>query len=135
MSPSHNRRVAPPRAPPQPPEYMVCDAIEVRESIEAKGDMDEDVEMGDAGAPRDAVGSTAKSGAVADAETTDAGTNVDADAEAEGEPGDDIDADGDPDDEVVRDDGTKDMLSLIRETSEYLCDYKITLDGEYVQLR
>jgi chromatin structure-remodeling complex subunit RSC1/2 len=73
---------------------MRGDAIEVRESIEAKGDMDDDVEMEDA----------------------DKG-DVDADGES------DVDADGEPDD-VEPERGPKSLLQLIESSAHYLSNYE-----------
>lgn len=96
---------------------MPGDAIEVRESIEAKGDVDEDVEMEDA---EDAT------------RPNDGDDAADADADAD----DDVDADGEPDDDAdvaqEYDNSARDLLQLIRETSEYLCRFTIKVDGEYV---
>lgn len=95
---------------------MPGDAIEVRESIEAKGDVDDDVEMEDADSP------TRRDGRDADA---------DADADADGDA--DMDADGEPDDmteQARQEEDWRDLLQLIRDTSEYLCRYTIKIDGE-----
>jgi chromatin structure-remodeling complex subunit RSC1/2 len=104
---------------------MAGDAIEVRESIEAKGDVDKDVEMEDA---IDAAGDVVEEDAEADADA-DAEADPDAEGEvdADGEP--DVDADGEPDDgdaQPARD--TKDLLNLIDETQSYLSNY----EEEYV---
>lgn len=108
---------------------MAADAIEVRESIEAKGDaVDVEMEDADGSAPRGTEDADADAGADADAD-------ADADMDAEGE----VDADGEPDDDDDGDpmqqdesDSSRDMLQLIRETSEYLCRYTIKVDGECV---
>ncbi|KAM7196321.1 hypothetical protein V8F33_006230 [Rhypophila sp. PSN 637] len=103
-----------------------ADAIEVRESIEAKGDPEPgDVEMEDAdgSAPRDTEDPEADADADADADM-DAEGEVDADGEA------DEDEDEDDGDAMQQDDSSRDMLQLIRETSEYLCRYTIKVDGE-----
>ena len=103
---------------------MAGEAIEVRDSIEAsieaKGD--DDLEM------RDADGDLVVDDEDADADgdvdmDADGDADADADADADGE----VDADGEPDDEadVGRDDSSRDMLQLIRDTSEYLCSYKL----------
>jgi hypothetical protein len=103
---------------------MAGGEIEVRESIEAKGDMD--TEMSDApnapNAPNhlnvDALGDVDAEGDIeVDADSVD-----DADADADGEPDDDA---------ILAQDDSKDLTGLIRDTSEYLCAYKINLDGEY----
>ena len=76
-------------------------SIEVRDSIEAKGANDEDVEMEDAGDQMD--------------------IDADADADAEGEE----DAEGEPDDgEPSRSSSDpKNLLQVIDNTSQYLCNY------------
>jgi len=103
---------------------MPGDAIEVRESIEAKGDVDEDIEMEDA------------DGSATPRKNKDKNKDKDADGDIKmgGASGTgDVDADGEPDDEVAQtqqDDSQRDLLQLIRETSEYLCRYTIKIDGE-----
>ncbi|KAL2132869.1 hypothetical protein VTI74DRAFT_3215 [Chaetomium olivicolor] len=96
---------------------MPGDAIEVRESIEAKGDADDDVEMPDADTP-----------ARSENDTKDVDAERDADAD------DDVDADGEPDDEALeqarQEEEWKNTLQLIKDTSEYLCHYTIKVDGE-----
>ncbi|KAK4228205.1 hypothetical protein QBC38DRAFT_362517 [Podospora fimiseda] len=114
---------------------MPADAtsIEVRESIEAKGDIDDDVEMEDAVEyRRPATTATTTTDADADAD-------ADGDIDAEGEPDDDIEVRGgglDDDDEEDEDevDGQRDVLQLIKDTSEYLCRYTIKVDGEDEEL-
>lgn len=84
-------------------------SIEVRDSIEAKGTNDEDVDMEDAENQMDV-----------DADA-DADADVDADADAEGEE----DADGEPDD-VVPSRSSKDprdLVQIIESTSNYLCNF------------
>jgi chromatin structure-remodeling complex subunit RSC1/2 len=112
---------------------MAGDAIEVRESIEAKGDVNEDVEMKDAHdaiTPKlDARNSDAKNEADADAE---ADPDADADADADGEVDEEVDAEGeeenDEDDEgrqsVPVSNSHKDLINLIRECADYLCEYE-----------
>ncbi|KAK0713780.1 hypothetical protein B0T26DRAFT_873826 [Lasiosphaeria miniovina] len=102
---------------------MAGDAIEVRESIEAKVTSNNgDVEMKDAdNAPR-----KVREDVDADADA-DADADVDADADA------DADADGESDedmDDAQHDDSSPDILQLIKETSEYLCHYTVKVDGE-----
>ncbi|KAL2151607.1 hypothetical protein VTH82DRAFT_6705 [Thermothelomyces myriococcoides] len=97
---------------------MANDAIEVRESIEAKGDVDEDVEMEDADSPARREG---------DEMVVDGNGDQDADADA------DADADGEPDDmdeQARQEEELRNLLQLIRDTSEYLCRYTIKVDGE-----
>ena len=112
------------------------DAIEVRESIEAKGDADKDVTMTDATA--DAINQKAVTDAPADFdEDADADADADIDAEgdvdAEGEPDDaadaDADADGEPDDDNTdmaqqRRRDIRELHNLIDECQAYLCTYK-----------
>ncbi|KAL2185938.1 hypothetical protein L209DRAFT_754425 [Thermothelomyces heterothallicus CBS 203.75] len=95
---------------------MANDAIEVRESIEAKGDVDEDVEMEDADSP-----------ARREDDEMVVNGNGDQDADA------DADADGEPDDmdeQARQEEELRNLLQLIRDTSEYLCRYTIKVDGE-----
>ncbi|KAK3391632.1 hypothetical protein B0T20DRAFT_489797 [Sordaria brevicollis] len=98
------------------------DAIEVRESIEAKGGADDDVEMEDADAkddkPRKSTRSRNKDVKMADGEEDD---DDDDDEEEEDE---------DEDEDEEESDSAKDLLQLIRDTSEYLCRYTIKVDGE-----
>ena len=103
---------------------MPADAIEVRESIEAKGDVDDDVEMEDADSPVRRADDEMDLDADADA---DADGDEDADADA------DADADGEPDDigdEARQEEEWRNILQLIKDTSEYLCHYTIKVDGE-----
>ena len=103
---------------------MPADAIEVRESIEAKGDVDDDVEMEDADSPVRRADDEMDLDADADA---DADGDEDADADA------DADADGEPDDigdEALQEEEWRNILQLIKDTSEYLCHYTIKVDGE-----
>jgi len=93
---------------------MAGDAIEVRESIEAKGD----VEMQDANP-------VARRGP--DPSLDPAGSDIDADGDV------DMDAEGSPDDDsrqAQQDQSSIDLLQLIKEVSEYLCQVKTTIDGE-----
>ncbi|AEO60256.1 hypothetical protein MYCTH_108504 [Thermothelomyces thermophilus ATCC 42464] len=95
---------------------MANDAIEVRESIEAKGDVDEDVEMEDADSP-------------AHREDDEMVVNGNGDQDADA----DADADGEPDDmdeQARQEEELRNLLQLIRDTSEYLCRYTIKVDGE-----
>lgn len=105
---------------------MAGEAIEVRDSIEAsiEAKVDDDLEM------RDAEGDLVVDDEDADADAdgdvdmdADGDGDADGDADADGE----VDADGEPDDEadLGRDDSSRDMLQLIRDTSEYLCAYKL----------
>lgn len=99
---------------------MPADAIEVRESIEAKGDMDDDIEMEDADSPVRRAD---------DAMDLDADAHGDEDADADA----DADADGEPDDigdEARQEEEWRNVLQLIKDTSEYLCHYTIKVDGE-----
>lgn len=107
---------------------MEGDAIEVRESIEAKGNKDEDVVMGDA------TDATNERGASADADA-DADADAEGDVDAEGEPDEeaDADADADADAEGEPDDGDsntqqrrdqRELLNLIDATQSYLSNYK-----------
>jgi chromatin structure-remodeling complex subunit RSC1/2 len=113
---------------------MAGDAIEVRESIEAKGDADDDVVMADAiDAKREEV-----------VEDADAPAEEDADADAEGEldadgePDEELDADADADADGEPDDGDstqrrrdlRELLNLIDETQSYLSNYQ----EEYVMV-
>lgn len=101
---------------------MANDAIEVRESIEAKGDVDDDVEMEDADSPAHREHGEMDVDAEGD---QDADGDADADADA--------DADGEPDymDEQARqEEEWRNLLQLIKDTSEYLCRYTIKVDGE-----
>lgn len=93
------------------------DAIEVRESIEAKGDVDDDVDMEDAEAKDDEPRKP---------------TDKDQDADMADDREDDEDENHDQDEEES--DSAKDLLQLIRDTSEYLCRYTIKVDGESVTL-
>lgn len=97
------------------------DAIEVRESIEAKGDVDDDVDMEDADAKDDEP-----------RKPTD--KDHDADMADNREDDEDEDQDQDEEDEEEESDSAKDLLQLIRDTSEYLCRYTIKVDGESVTL-
>jgi len=120
---------------------MAADAIEVRESIEAKGDAG-DVDMDDVDDSNRARKGLELGNPIPDADAdADADADLDADADADADvdmdaDGDaDADADGDPDedsDEMQQDDSSRDMFQLIRDTSEYLCRYTITMDGECV---
>jgi chromatin structure-remodeling complex subunit RSC1/2 len=95
---------------------MPGDAIEVRESIEAKGDVDDDIEMEDADSPE---------------RRQDEDVDMDADGDADA----DADADGEPDDmdeQARQEEEWRNTLQLIKDTSEYLCRYTIKVDGEYV---
>jgi chromatin structure-remodeling complex subunit RSC1/2 len=98
---------------------MANDAIEVRESIEAKGDVDDDdMDMEDA-----------DSSAHRDADAMDVDADGDADPDADG----DADADGELDDmseEARKEEEWRNTLQLIKDTSEYLCRYTIKVDGE-----
>ncbi|KAK4156835.1 hypothetical protein C8A00DRAFT_40741 [Chaetomidium leptoderma] len=102
---------------------MSNDAIEVRESIEAKGDVndvndDDDVEMEDAYSP-----------ARKEDEDEDADGEADADADVDM----DVDADGEPDDvseQTRQEEEWRNILQLIKDTSEYLCRYTIKVDRE-----
>ena len=78
-------------------------SIEVRDSIEAKGTNDEDVDMEDA------------------ENQMDVDADADADADAEGEE----DADGEPDDAAPSrsSKGPRDLVQVIENTSNYLCNY------------
>lgn len=96
------------------------DAIEVRESIEAKGDADDDVEMEDADAKDDEPRKPANK-------------NVNKDM-ADDRDADDDEEDEDEDEDEEESDSAKDLLQLIRDTSEYLCRYTIKVDGESVTL-
>jgi chromatin structure-remodeling complex subunit RSC1/2 len=120
---------------------MVGDAIEVRESIEAKGGLDDegvDMEDADQVAPRQRQLQLRESRAAAqrdqgkDADAdADAEADADADADADMEDADaDADADGEPDNDEAQDDAKTDMFQLIQDTSKYLCSYTIQLDGE-----
>ncbi|KAK3384811.1 hypothetical protein B0H63DRAFT_471677 [Podospora didyma] len=100
---------------------MAGDAIEVRESIEAKAVSDDDVDMDDADTRRGDDDSDAD--ADADADMDDEG---DVDADGEPDEGDDVDDDMDE----QQDEGSRDMLLLIKDTSEYLCRYTVKADGE-----
>jgi hypothetical protein len=64
----------------------------------------------------------------------DAGADADADADADGDA--DADADGEPDDDMDdqarQEEEWRNILQLIKDTSEYLCHYTIRVDGEYV---
>lgn len=93
---------------------MAGDAIEVRESIEAKGD----VEMSDA---QDTV--------AARRYKDDADADADGDIDADGDV--DMDAEGEPDDDVdqAQNQESIDLLQLIKQTTEYLCDYTVN-EGE-----
>ncbi|KAK3487219.1 hypothetical protein B0T13DRAFT_491774 [Neurospora crassa] len=92
------------------------DAIEVRESIEAKGDVDDDVDMEDADAKDDEPRKP---------------TDKDQDADMAGDREDAEEEDHDQDEEDEEEsDSAKDLLQLIRDTSEYLCRYTIKVDGE-----
>ncbi|KAK3348119.1 hypothetical protein B0H65DRAFT_508072 [Neurospora tetraspora] len=91
------------------------DAIEVRESIEAKGDVDDDVEMEDADANDDDKRKAA---------------DKDQDADMADDREDDDEEDEDEDEDEEESDSAKDLLQLIRDTSEYLCRYTIKVDGE-----
>lgn len=95
------------------------DAIEVRESIEAKGDVDDDVEMEDADANDDDKRKAA---------------DKDQDADMADDREDDDEEDEDEDEDEEESDSAKDLLQLIRDTSEYLCRYTIKVDGESVTL-
>ncbi len=101
---------------------MPADAIEVRESIEAKGDVDDDVEMEDADSPVRRGDDEMDLDADADADG-DEDADADADADADGEP-DDIS------DEARQEEEWRNVLQLIKDTSEYLCHYTIKVDGE-----
>lgn len=93
---------------------MAGDAIEVRESIEAKGD----VEMQD-------VGDVARHDPGADLDAT--GSDVDADGDV------DMDAEGSPDydaHQTQQDQSSIDLLQLIKEVSEFLCQVTVPIDGE-----
>lgn len=94
---------------------MAGDAIEVRESIEAKGD----VEMSDV---QDTVAARRYSKDDGDA---DADGELDADGDF------DMDADGEPDDdaEQAQNQESIDLLQLIKQTTEYLCEYTVN-EGE-----
>ena len=97
---------------------MPADAIEVRESIEAKGDVDDDVEMEDADSP---------------VRRADDEMDLDADALGDEDADADADADGEPDDmgdEARQEEEWRNVLQLIKDTSEYLCHYTIKVDGE-----
>jgi chromatin structure-remodeling complex subunit RSC1/2 len=99
---------------------MPGDAIEVRESIEAKGDVDDDIEMEDADSPE---------------RKQDEDVDMDADGDADGHADADTDADGEPDDmdeQARQEEEWRNTLQLIKDTSEYLCRYTIKVDGEYV---
>lgn len=106
---------------------MAGDAVEVRESIEAKGDVNEDVEMKDA---PDAITpkletrhSDAKNEADAEADPdADADGEVDDEADAEGEEDHDDDAEGRQ--SVPVSNSHKDLINLIRECADYLCEYE-----------
>lgn len=105
---------------------MANDAIEVRESIEAKGDVDDDIEMDDA---------DAESPARREDEDVDMDADGDADADADADGDADADADGEPDDmdeQARQEEEWRNILQLIKDTSEYLCHYTINVDGEYV---
>lgn len=107
---------------------MANDAIEVRESIEAKGDVDDDIEMDDA----DAESPARREDEDVD---MDADGDADADADADGDADADADADGEPDDmdeQARQEEEWRNILQLIKDTSEYLCHYTINVDGEYV---
>ena len=98
------------------------DANEVRESIEAKGDVNDDVEMedADAGAKDDQPRKAAK---------RDHDTDM-----ADDRDDDDDEEDEDEDEDEEESDSARDLLQLIRDTSEYLCRYTIKVDGESVTL-
>jgi chromatin structure-remodeling complex subunit RSC1/2 len=111
---------------------MAGDAIEVRESIEAKGDADKDVTMTDAvdapneNADEDAPGEEDAEGEDVDAEG-EPDDEVDADADADGEADPDADAEGEPDDGDVAAQQRRDirqLIHLIDECQAYLSNYK-----------
>jgi chromatin structure-remodeling complex subunit RSC1/2 len=112
---------------------MANDAIEVRESIEAKGDVDDDIDMEDADSPARKEDEDVDMDGDGDA---DAGADADADADADGDGDADADADGEPDDDMDdqarQEEEWRNILQLIKDTSEYLCHYTIRVDGEYV---
>lgn len=98
----------------------MVDAIEVRETIEAKGDVDDDIDMDDADSPMRN-------------ENDEMDVDVDGDADADGEADADADADGEPDDmgeEARQEEEWRNLLQVIKDTSEYLCQYTIKVDGE-----
>lgn len=101
------------------------DAIEVRESIEAKGDVDDDVEMEDADA--DAKDNEPRKAA-------NKGKDADMAHDRDNDDDDEKDQDEDEDEDEEESDSAKDLLQLIRDTSEYLCRYTIKVDGESVTL-
>jgi len=93
----------------------VGDAIEVAESIEAKGDVEMEDTNDRAARPDD----------------SDVDADADEDVDADGDI--DMDAEGEPDDDaeqVQQDQSSVDLLQLIKDTSEYLCQYTIQVDGE-----
>ncbi|KAK4099865.1 hypothetical protein N658DRAFT_147231 [Parathielavia hyrcaniae] len=97
---------------------MPADAIEVRESIEAKGDVDDDIEMEDADSP-------------ARNKNEDVDMDADGDADADADP--DADAEGEPDDmdeHARQEQNWRNTLQLIKDASDYLCRYTIKVDGE-----
>jgi chromatin structure-remodeling complex subunit RSC1/2 len=115
---SHNSPTATRSTPRKRRSSMANDAIEVRESIEAKGDVDDDVEMEDADSP---------------ARGEDEEMDVDADGDPDGDGDADADADGEPDDmdeQARQEEEWRNLLQLIKDTSEYLCRYTIKVDGE-----
>jgi len=100
---------------------MAGDAIEVRESIEAKGDADEDIAMEDA---IDAAGDDAKDDAPMKTDT-DPDADAPADMDADGEPDEEVDADGEPDEGGAQPaQNIRELLNLIDETQSYLSNYK-----------
>jgi len=110
---------------------MAADAIVVRESIEAKGDVEMD-DVDDDNKTRRAPETDADEDADADAdEDADGDADGDADADADGDI--DMDAEGETDDggdQAQQDQSSIDLLQLIKETSEYLCRFTIEVDGE-----
>lgn len=103
---------------------MAADAIVVRESIEAKGD----VEMDDVDDTKTRRAPEAEADEDADG---DADEDAEGDVDADGDI--DMDAEGDTDDggdQAQQDQSSIDLLQLIKETSEYLCHFTIEVDGE-----